>query len=291
MNDTRVTKTRAIGLSKHATVFQAEIQAIRLGCSLLKDNIPIGSEVVFMVDSQAAILALQNVDTSSQLVKQAKDALNKVGNDYTISIQWIKAHVNNKGNEIADQVAKTGSRLIPHTEIKCGKAYVKKLVSDEMYTEWDRRWQTLGTCRQAFFFYKYVDRSKSKKIMKLNRHELGILIRYTTGHAHLRRHNKVTGTMLPRALTRPEPRYRLMDPDELEGEACDDDDEDIRCRLCKIKGTHETPIHIIKNCLAVWHQRRDQFGSYTFERDDEIGWEPAALVRFYRDIDLENQPN
>ena len=129
-----------------------------------------------------------------------------------------------------------------------------------------------------------------KKITKLNRHELGILIRYTTGHAHLRRHNKITGTMLPRALTRPEPNYTLEDPDEKTSNE-DEDDEDIRCRLCKLKGKQETPIHIITECLAVWERRRELFGSYTFEGDDNIGWEPASLIRFYKEINLENRPN
>ena len=155
-----------------------------------------------MVDSQAAIKALQNVETKSHLVMQTKEALNSVGKDFAITIQWIKADVENYGNEIADKVAKTGSKLPPSTEIKCGKAYVKKTINEDLYNEWNRRWQTMGTCRQAFFFNKYVDRAKSKKITKLNRHDLGILIRYTTGHAHLRRHNKIAGTTAPRALTR-----------------------------------------------------------------------------------------
>ena len=43
------------------------------------------------------------------------DALNEIGKDYNISIHWIKAHVGNKGNEIADQAAKTGCKL----EQKC----------------------------------------------------------------------------------------------------------------------------------------------------------------------------
>ena len=214
-----------------------------------------------MVDSQAAILALKNIDTTSELVKQTKNALNAIGQDYKIAIKWIKAHVNNKGNEIADRVAKTGSMIEPNTEIKCGKAYVKDLITKDMYASWDRRWQTRGDCRQAFFFYKFVDRSKSKKIIKLNRYELGLLIRYTTGHVNLTRHNKITGSEVPRALTRPEPRYNMQDPEDV----VLTDDEEIRYRLCNLKGKEETPMHMVSECLPLWRKRWEHLGHYDLE--------------------------
>ena len=132
--------------------------------------------MTILCDSQAAIQALSNIDTTSNLFKITIEVLNALGSDYKITIQWIKAHVNNKGNEMADQVAKTGSRIEPTVNTECGKSHVKKIINDHMYQEWDRRWQTLLNCRQAFFFYKFIDRSKSKKIMKLNRYELGLLI-------------------------------------------------------------------------------------------------------------------
>ena len=71
----------------------------------------------------------------------------------------------------------------------------------------------------------------------MNGYDRGILIRYTTGHAHLRGHNKLTGSMLPRALTRPEPEYILKDPHD---DPSVKDDEEIRCRLCNLKGKEET---------------------------------------------------
>ena len=287
MENSWVTKTRAFGLSSHSSVFQAELQAIRMACPLIKENVKQGSHITIMSDSQAAIKALQNVDTTSGLVKATKEALNSLGENYKVSIQWIKAHNENKGNEIADRIAKTGSKLEPNTEIGCGKAYVKQLITEEMYKTWNQRWQTGGNCRQTFAFCNHVDRGKSKKVMKLSRFDLGILVRYTTGHVHLRRHNKIAGTGSEMALTRPEPRYELNDPDD----TFTTDDEEVRCRLCKLRGKEETPIHIFKECLAVWRQRRENFGEYTFENDDLLRWEPASLVGFFKEIDLENRQN
>ena len=244
--------------------------------------------IVILVDSQAAVLALDNYDTNSQLVRLTKNALKELSSEHDISIQWIKARVNNKGNEIADRVAKTGSKLTPSVDIEPGKAFVKKLVDDHLYVKWNRRWQTQNDCRQTFQFYPFVDRKKCKDIVSLNRYDLGILVRYTTGHAHLRRHNKIAGTMPPYQVLNPQPRYELTDPDEL---IFDNDDSDIRCRLCKLIGRVETPYHILQDCLAAWGERRNLLGEYTFEGQEYICWEPSALVRFFKTYDLENQPN
>ena len=240
-----------------------------------------------MSDSQAALKALQNIETHSKLVKLTKESLNTLGESHNVTLQWIKAHVNNKGNEIADRAAKTGSQLDPSIETECGKAHVKRLINEELYRTWNRRWQTAGNCRQAFFFYKFVDRRKAKIAMKLNRHDLGILVRYTTGHAHLRRHNKIAGTAEQMALTRPEPRYNLHDPDE----STMMDDEEIRCRLCKLHGREETPIHIFQDCLATWRERLQNFGTYTLEENDIPEWEPNRLLGFFKHFDLENRQN
>ena len=117
---------------------------------------------------------------------------------------------------------------------------------------------------------------------------MGILIGYTTGHAHLRRHNKIANTMSPMQVTNPMPKYNLEDPDDnFQGTY----DKEIVCRLCQLKGTEETPFHLLQNCLATWSARRELLGSYTFEGERIITWEPMALVRFYKEFDLENKPN
>lgn len=162
MENTKVIKTRAYGLSSNATVFQAELQAISLGCGLVKGSVPKGRKEIFMVDSQAAIKALDNFDTQCTTLKLAKEALSSLGSEYQLEPHWVKAHVNNKGNDIADRAAKTG-------------------------------------CKLTNLSYKCTDRAKSKDIYNMSKHDLGILVRYTTGHVHLRRHNKILGTLEPRS--------------------------------------------------------------------------------------------
>ena len=120
----------------------------------------------------------------------------------------------------------------------------------------------------------------------MSRTDLGYIIRYTTGHAHLRRHNKIAGTLQPRSFG-PEPFYDMKDPDDHDVS----DDPEVRCRLCRLKGKEETPYHIVTECLAIWHSRWSNLGHYTFETCDHFDWDPTKLVGYLKEIDLENKPN
>ena len=137
-------------------------------------------------------------------------------------------------------------------------------------------------------FCPCIDEAQSKKIIKLNRHNMGILTQYTTGHAHLRRHNKIANTQQPKQVINPQQLYEMEDPtDTFQGEA----DDDIRCRLCQLRGTEETPFHLFRTCLAAWEARRELLGHYIFEGERLVAWEPMPLVRFFKHYDLENKPN
>ena len=130
-------------------------------------------------------------------------------------------------------------------------------------------------CRQTLEFYSCIDEAKSKKIMKLNCFNVGILIRYTTGHAHLRRHSKIANTMQPKQVTHPRPLYKLQDNDD------NHQGHDLTFRLCQLKGTEKTLFHLLQSCLAKWQTRRELMGSYTLEGEWILAWEPMSLVRFH----------
>ena len=78
-----ILKTRAHGLSKHATVMQTELQAIKLACNhletLLEEKPELKSDynkLVILSDSRAALAALDKIETKSKTVKDTKEALN-----------------------------------------------------------------------------------------------------------------------------------------------------------------------------------------------------------------------
>ena len=61
-------------------------------------------------DSQAALKALQAVRTSS-LVHQCQKALNDISTRYVAGLYLVPGHAGVRGNEILDQLARSGSAL------------------------------------------------------------------------------------------------------------------------------------------------------------------------------------
>ncbi len=96
-------------LGRRSSVFQAEVTAIRKAARAL---LPIkGREILFFVDSQAALHALNAITFNSILVRQCMDALNTLSKTNFVTPQWVKAHMGHKLNKEADDLAKRGTGL------------------------------------------------------------------------------------------------------------------------------------------------------------------------------------
>ena len=113
------------------------------------------------------------------------------------------------------------------------------------------------------------------------------MVRYLTGHAHLRRHNKIANTPQPVFTDLPQMNYTLEDPDD----RTESGDRQIICHLCKLAGHEETSFHLFRDCLRAWETRLNLLGSYSFEQVNTVMWDPVALLKFFKHFDLENKPN
>ena len=87
----------AYRLPEFATVFQAEILAIREACAWL-ETCPNAHFVKICVDSMAALQALSSDHISSSLVRDTVRILNRVAKDRVIRLVWVKAHSGIRGN-------------------------------------------------------------------------------------------------------------------------------------------------------------------------------------------------
>lgn len=98
-----------------AKVFQAELCAITACADTLTAHNISQAKIDFMIDSQASLLALSNPRTSSDTVRTAKKALNKLGASNELRLHYIEAHKSWQFNELADKQAKWGQtwRVIP----------------------------------------------------------------------------------------------------------------------------------------------------------------------------------
>ena len=71
--------------------------------------------IVVLVDSQAAIKAIIKCTVTSITVFNCIRNLNQLAKQNHFSIAWIPKHVGVHGNEVADYLAKSGSKSKIHT--------------------------------------------------------------------------------------------------------------------------------------------------------------------------------
>jgi ribonuclease HI len=238
-------------MGERATVFQAEVYAIELACDELMER---GAQypVTIFSDSQAAIQAINNPLIKSKMVMQAINKLNEVAEFTRVDIRWIKAHDNKRGNEIADNQAKEATELVveaPEPMVPLPMAEINREIDKELYSQWNERWKSLGTCRQTRIFFPETCEKHSRQLIKRGKMELGTAIRHITGHCFLRRHQSLMGAA------------------------------DSICRLCG--DDKETSFHIVGVCEALAQTRAKHFNRHLL--DEPCDWEVDQLLGFLRE--------
>ena len=233
-------------LPVHCTVFQAEIKAI-LEASRYLNSITAYTYVKFFVDSQAAILALDNSKVTSTLVRDAKIELNKAAEHRSISLNWTRAHVGTEGNEQADRAAKEGGVDGTEGMIAVPQAELKEKIKSHFYVEWGERWNEYKGARMAKLFYKKPDSNQAKYVLKLGRLELSRFLRLISGHNGLFYFkNKI------------------------------DPEINAICRFCL--EAEETFYHLITDCPVFFESRREIFLEGPF--DTEKNWSVRNMLLF-----------
>ena len=232
-------------LQSYNTVFQSEVLAIHKCCDVLAemdtDNVTIFS------DSQAALKSLVSLEVKSKTVKNCIDNLNRVGSFRSVQLKWVKAHVGHTGNELADQLAKSGTTNVQNrVEAPPPKSWAKGKITAAAYRAWNLKWANSLQCRQTKIWFPKINRNKSEYLLSKGRLQLGLLVQIITGHNRLNYHeSKISG----------------IDP---------------TCRLCLEE--EETSFHIVGECPALLSKRIDAFQSRFLENPPE--WKVSQLKKF-----------
>ena len=176
-------------LGNNISVYQSELYAVICVSHELLKKEPIGMKLNYHIDNQSVIKNLQNPMTKSTLVLEAKELLNKLATFNDIYLNYIPAHTGQKGNEIADRLAKLGASntntnlIAPVLPVMKNqyREQVRKAVRGYQNEEWKKRVRG----RVTKIFFPRTESHKNEKIINLPKGKLSKLIQCLTGHVHL----------------------------------------------------------------------------------------------------------
>ena len=154
-------------------------------------------------DSQSAVNALKRHWDTSKREREVKGKLVKLKAErgVQIDIKWIKGHADNTGNELADYLAKQGSKMGEEEVVTVNpivlptRKEIKQKIEDKYFKIWAERWPDAYTgygknkyhMRHSKKMIKVPFRM-TKKLLNRPRHELRLLVEMITNHCRLKHH-------------------------------------------------------------------------------------------------------
>jgi ribonuclease HI len=247
--------TKSFHLGEDASVFQAEVLAIKHAADWLKSLNRRYTRVNIHCDSQSAIRALLSPWIHTQTVQMTLMALNSASEGNFVRLRWIKAHVGYQGNELADELAKAGA-LDPSLQIDVtppSTNSIKRLIAEGFERIWNDKWKARTDCRQTKQWFPTTNKKISNKILDLDRDNISMMTQLITGHNFLKRHSGLVN----------------KDPDK-------------ECRFCCEE--EETTFHVIAECPAFARIRLSTLGSVALSAP--LTWSVESVLSFLRETSV-----
>ena len=119
-----------------------------------------------ITDSRVALDCIKNTRNHSPLIEEIRLRVSKLKRtNWNIVFSWVKAHVGNKGNELADKIAKAAAmdneNTITYNRIP--KSAIYKELKDEMIIKRQKEWEeSPKAALTKQFFPSISDRIKAK---------------------------------------------------------------------------------------------------------------------------------
>ena len=174
------------GLPSEASIFTAELYAIKAAISKIVANGGEGVNYSIFSDSRSALMALKRKIKQPPIIIEIKELIQRAKiKNIEFDLCWVPGHVDIAGNEKADAAAKDAAltltqeppRAIPHTDMK-------RTVREAVFKKWQEQWNSLDQeGRKLREIKKNVEKWKSS-LNKSRRIETA-LSRLRVGHTNI----------------------------------------------------------------------------------------------------------
>lgn len=237
-------------LPDFATVFQSEIYAILMACTIIIDRNVVNKDINIFVDSQAALKAIDRSYVKSSLTKKCLRMIDKVCDNNKVTLTWIPGHRNIDGNEKADLLARQGSSRhqswTSKIEIPLAEIYLK--ITRDTTHRWGLRWKNSTKGKAGKSVWPELNTKASDKLLALNRPKLKSLVYAVTGHWNTGKHAERLGI-----------------------------NNSLTCKRCDTPNKDVDLFHFWCDCPAIARARMETFNEYFL-------YELPKLDRFNIDI-------
>ena len=163
------TSSHSLPAGVHSSNYRAELTALKEATKLINADQHPPHHVVFLTDCRSAIQSLQS--PKEQLERDTLCMLHSLSQRVNVAVQWIPAHCGLAGNERADKLAKSGSRL-EQTRHPVSYREAKTLVKQKFKTT----------------FHQEHNHPSNDHMPHLQRLQQTTIFRLRTGHCRLRAH-------------------------------------------------------------------------------------------------------
>ena len=167
--------TQTYLLPQYASVFTAEAEAILTACNYA---VSVKMKTLICSDSLSSLTAIENVNCNNPTICIIRDILI---NNKNIKIIWIPSHIGIRGNEEADQAAKSIStyplRTLPFFNKKDIKNEVNSIIKTKTLEEWTSYTHIYKTFNP--------DKSQINFPTTVSRRETIVYTRFRLGHTRL----------------------------------------------------------------------------------------------------------
>ena len=188
--------TRAFRISNNASIFSAEIEAIRAVLNYIK--VSWLDKFVIFSDSKSVLESIELQDSSNPLIIDMLQTVYKLINKQkkVIEFCWVPSHVGIQGNEEADAAAKAALNLpipvnfpVPYTDhFPKVKTYINNC--------WQLYWNSKSTQK----LYEMMPLIGNFNVNCLKRKEQVVIHRIRIGHTRLTHSHKMEGRPAPRCV-------------------------------------------------------------------------------------------